>query len=88
MKDLIATWLLAIWILVTGYKPLLALGEALRAGESAATIAWRALVALIVTVVGIFLIRRYLVTLADLHYYKGLEDARQREARERRSDTT
>ncbi len=85
-KDGIALWVLIIWVLVTRSKPLVALEESLRTGSSANMIIWNAVVALIVAVAGIFLICHYILTLDDLKYHKGLEDAREREAREKRLD--
>jgi len=83
-KHGVALWVLVIWVLVTGSKPLFAFFNSLRVGHSLATIAWDAVVALFVAVAGIFLIRHYITTIDDLRYYKGLEDAREREARESR----
>jgi hypothetical protein len=83
-KDGVALWVLVIWVLVTGSKPLFALFNSLRVGNSLATIAWNAVVALIVAVAGIFLIRHYIVTVDDLTCHRRLEDAREREAKETR----
>lgn len=88
-KDTVAAWLLVIWILVTGSKPFFEFQQALRVGSPATTIFWDAFVALFVAASGIFLIRRFFLTVDELEHYKRLEDSRQqeveREARERRA---
>lgn len=81
MKDGIASWLLVLWLLVTGSKPFFDLIDALHANRSGWTILWDATVAFVVAIVGTFLIRHYISVSTDLNYYKDLEDSREKDLR-------
>ncbi len=86
MKDAIALWLLVLWLLVTGSKPLFHLIDALQTNRPGQTIFWDAGVSVIAIIVGVFLVRHYVATLDDLRHYKQLEDSRQKDLEARRDD--
>ncbi len=85
-KDLIAFWLLVLWILVTGSTPFFALDDALHMKCPLGIILWDAAVALFVGVSGLFLIGRFIDMRADLDHYEAEKRSRIKELESRRDD--
>lgn len=85
-KNIIAAWLLVLWILVTGSKPYFALLDALQTSRPTNIILWDAAVALFVGVSGLFLIVRFFYMLTDLEHYEAQERKRMEEVDSRRDD--
>jgi hypothetical protein len=81
-RDVIAGWLLVIFLLILFGQADVALTEAWRAHSSIGTIAWRLFCALASGAGGIFLLVHHIHRADDLQYYENLENQRDRDARQ------
>ena len=85
--DVIAAWLLFIWIFVTGSKPLFAFLDDLHTHRPISTTLWDVTVALFVAVCGWFLIAHFLRKQSELQRYEAEESRRLKELQSKRDES-
>jgi hypothetical protein len=78
-SDVIALWVLLIFLLILFGQADVALTKAWRAHSAASTILWRLFCALISGGGGIFLIAHHITRANDLQYYESLENQREKD---------
>jgi uncharacterized membrane protein len=79
LKDTIAIWILAFFVLVPCAKAIFGLTDALTMNHSTSAILWYLLEALVLVASGWFLIARFITITDDLQYYKAQEKQRELE---------
>ena len=85
-KDVIALWILVLWVSVSFSKPSCALLDDLHMNRPTETILWDAIVALFVVVCGLFLISRFVYMRKELERYETEERTRLDELESRIDD--